>query len=50
MLGNIKLEKGSKVGVLGVAPHANNIVDALTQMELVFPDEMSSEEIGEYLI
>ncbi|MEK6192884.1 MAG: hypothetical protein N2F24_01430, partial [Deltaproteobacteria bacterium] len=41
MLGNIKLEKGSKIGVLGVAPHANNIVDSLTPVELVFGDDLS---------
>ncbi|MFC1535107.1 hypothetical protein ACFL7M_17275 [Thermodesulfobacteriota bacterium] len=48
ILGNIKLEHGSKVGVLGVAPHANNIVDSLTQLELQFPDELSAEELAKY--
>ena len=48
LLGNIKLEKGSKVGVLGVAPHANNIVEAITPMELIFPDELSSEDLEQY--
>lgn len=50
MLGKIKLEKGSKVGVLGVAPHANNILAALVppSMELVFPDDLSSDEIEKY--
>jgi len=48
MLGNIKLEHGSKVGVLGVAPHANNIVDSLTPLELQFPDELSAEELTQY--
>lgn len=48
MLGKVKLEQGSKVGVLAVAPHANDIVDALTQIDLVFPDELSSEGISEY--
>lgn len=48
MLGKVKLEQGSKVGVLSVAPHANDIVDALTQIDLVFPDEMSPEGIAEY--
>jgi hypothetical protein len=48
MLGNIKLEHGSKVGVLGVAPHANNIVDSLTPLELQFPDELSAEELAKY--
>ena len=48
MLGKIKLEHGSKVGVLGVAPHANTVVDLLTQVDLQFPDEMSPEELTAY--
>jgi putative sterol carrier protein len=48
MLGKITLEQGSKVGVLGVAPHSNTFVDALTQKELQFPDEMSADELSEY--
>ena len=48
MLGKIKLEHGSKVGVLGVAPHANTVVDLLTQVDLQFPDEMSAEELTQY--
>ena len=48
MLGKIKLEHGSKVGVLAVAPHANTVVDLLTQVELQFPDEMSAEELEAY--
>jgi hypothetical protein len=48
MLGRIKLEMGSKVGVLGLAPHSNTIIDVLTQVELQFPDEMSEEELGKY--
>ena len=48
MLGKIKLEHGSKVGVLGIAPHANTVVDLLTQVDLQFPDEMSAEELAQY--
>ena len=48
MLGKVALEHGSKVGVLGIAPHANTIVDALTQVELQFPDEMSEDELDRY--
>jgi putative sterol carrier protein len=48
MLGKIRLEHCSKVGVLGVAPHANTVVDLLTQVELQFPDEMSAEELAAY--
>ena len=48
MVGKIKLEMGSKVGILGLAPHANTLVDSLTQVELQFPDEMSDEEFSKY--
>ena len=48
LLGKIKLEHGSKVGVLAVAPHANTVVDVLTQVDLQFPDEMSPEELSVY--
>lgn len=48
MLGRITLEQGSKVGVLGLAPYANVFVDALTQVELRFPDELSQQELEEY--
>jgi hypothetical protein len=48
MLGKVSLEQGSKVGVLGVAPHADTFIAALTQTELQFPDEMSPEELEEF--
>jgi hypothetical protein len=48
LLGKIKLELGSKVGVLGIAPHSGNLVDWLTQVDLQFPDEMSAEERAQY--
>jgi len=48
MLGRIALEQGSKVGVFGIAPHSNTLVDALTQVELQFPDEMSPEELDDF--
>ena len=48
MLGKIKLDHGSKVGVLGIAPHSNTLVDALTQVELQFPDEMTPDEVEKY--
>ena len=44
MLGKIQLEQGSKVGMLGIAPYANLFVEALTQVELKFPDEMTPQE------
>jgi len=48
MLGKIKLEQGSKVGVLKLAPLSDKLVDFLTQHEIQFPDEMSSDELARY--
>ena len=48
MLGKITLDKGSSVGAVGLAPHAPTLVDALTQVDLQFPDEMSSDELEQY--
>jgi hypothetical protein len=48
MLGRIKLERGNKVAVLGLAPYAPLLVDALTQVQIQFPDEMSGEELTKY--
>jgi hypothetical protein len=50
MLGRIKLDQGSIPGVLGIAPYAGTFVDALTQVELRFPDEMTPEELEAYRI
>ncbi len=48
MLGKIKLEQGSKVGVLGLAPYADAFIDALTQVNLQFQDELSPQQLNEY--
>jgi hypothetical protein len=48
MLGKISLEQGSKVGVLGLAPYAPSFINALTQVELQFPDEMTAQELAEF--
>jgi putative sterol carrier protein len=48
MLGKISLEFGSKVGVLGLAPYANTFIEAITQFELQYPDEMSPDELAEF--
>ncbi len=48
MLGKIKLEKGNKVTVLGLAPYAPTVIDTLTQVQIQFPDEMSAEELTKY--
>ena len=47
-LGKVKLEIGSKVGVLAVAPYAGYVVNMLSHGELQYPDEMTSGELAEY--
>ena len=48
LVGKITIEKGSKPGVIRIAPHSTTFVDALTQVELQFPDEMSPDELTQY--
>jgi hypothetical protein len=48
MVGKIGLELGSKVGVIGLAPYANHFIDALTQFDLQFQDEMNPTELEEF--
>jgi hypothetical protein len=48
MLGKVKLELGSKVGVLGVAPYADTFIDAVTQVNLKFQDELTPQQLQEY--
>ena len=50
MLGKIRLEIGSKVGVLGLAPYADSFIDALTQVNLKFQDELSPQQLSEYRV
>ena len=47
-LKRVKLELGSKVGVLAVAPYGGHVVNMLTQVDVQFPDEMSEEEMEGY--
>ena len=48
LVGKIVIEKGSKPGVIKIAPHSTTFVDALTQVDLQFPDEMTPEELAQY--
>ena len=48
LVGKIAIEKGSKPGVIRIAPHSTTFVDALTQVDLQFPDEMSPDELAQY--
>ena len=48
MTGKVVLEQGSKVGAIGLAPYADSFIAALTQVPLVFQDEMSAEEVEAY--
>ena len=45
MGGRVKLEKGDTVGALALGPHANTLVDVLTQVELKFPDDLTPEDL-----
>ena len=45
MLGKIALEQGSKAGVIGLAPYAPLFIDALTRVDLTFPDELAAQEL-----
>ena len=48
LLGRVTQEQGSKVGILGIAHHADTLIDALTPVPLQFPDEMSPDELDQY--
>lgn len=48
LLGRVTQELGSRPGLLLITPYANHLVDALTQIEIQFPDEMSAEELATY--
>jgi hypothetical protein len=48
MTGKVALEQGSKVGAIGLAPYADSFIAALTQVPLVFQDDMSAEEVEAY--
>jgi putative sterol carrier protein len=46
--GKIAIEKGSKPGVIRIAPYSGTFVEALTQVDLQFPDELSPDELDQY--
>ena len=48
MGGRIKLEKGDTVGALALGPHANTLVDSLTQVDLKFGDDLSPDELAKF--
>jgi putative sterol carrier protein len=48
LLGKIKLEKGTKVGAMGIAPHSSTLVSFQNQVELNYPDELSADELAAY--
>ncbi len=48
MLMKIRLEQGSKVGVLGLAPYADVFIDAVTHVKLIFQDELNPTQLNEY--
>jgi len=48
MLGKIKLEQGSKITVLKLAPLSDKLMDFMTTHEIRFPDEMTPDELEKY--
>ena len=48
MMGRIAIDKGSKPGVIRIAPYSTAFVDALTQIDVQYPDEMSTDELEKY--
>ena len=50
MLKKVIMEFGDFPGLLKIAPHGDAFVDALTQVTLQFPDEMSPEELAQYKV
>jgi len=48
MLKKVRLEKGSIAAALGVAPYADAFVNALTQVNLIFQDELNPQKLSEY--
>lgn len=50
LLGRIAIEQGSKPGVINLAPYSSTFIDALTQFDLQYPDEMSPAELQHYRV
>ena len=48
MLTKIKLEKGSIANVWAVTPYADTFIEALTQVNLLFQDDLSPQQLNEY--
>jgi len=48
LLGKVIVEQGSKSNILKLAPHAGTFLDVLTQVELLFPDDMPPQELEQY--
>ena len=46
----IKLEKGNPVKALALGPYAGTMVASLTQVELIFPDDLSPEELEKFKV
>jgi hypothetical protein len=48
MLGKIKLDQGSKITILKLAPLSDKLMDFMTVHEIRFPDEMPPDELEKY--
>lgn len=48
MLGKVKVDKGPITAALALAPYADSFIDALTQVNLIFQDELTPQQLREY--
>jgi hypothetical protein len=48
LLGKVTIDKGSKPGVLNLAPYSSGFVEALNPVEIQYPDQMTPEELERY--
>ncbi|MFW6147619.1 MAG: SCP2 sterol-binding domain-containing protein [Thermodesulfobacteriota bacterium] len=48
MLGRVKLEKGSRIAILKLAPLSDKLINFMRSAEIQFPDEMSADEFERY--
>lgn len=48
LLGKVTIDKGSKPGVLNLAPYTSHFVEALNPVEIQYPDQMTPEVLDRY--
>lgn len=48
LVGKVTIDKGSKPGVITLAPYSDHFIAALNPVEVQYPDQMSPEELEHY--